>query len=192
MALNDDKKANTEYKLHSLISDRWSPRAFDGSALAKEEVMTILEAARWSASSMNEQPWRFVYGIKGTPAFDKILNTLMEGNVAWAKNAGALVAVFGKEKFAYKDRPNRTWSFDLGLAVGNAVTQAFSMNIYAHQMGGVHLDRIGELTDEEGLTPYLAVAFGRMGDVNDLSDPLKERELNKRERLALDTIAKEA
>ena len=36
----------------------WSPCAFSDRPVAAEDLRSLFEAARWSASSYNEQPWR--------------------------------------------------------------------------------------------------------------------------------------
>ena len=51
------KPAATEAQLHELIANRWSPRSFnDTHNLNDSEIHSLLEAARWSPSSMNAQP----------------------------------------------------------------------------------------------------------------------------------------
>ena len=80
----------SEYNVDPIFLDRWSPRAFDGSTMPKEDLLTILDAAHWAPSAFNYQPWRFVYALKGTPEFDKFLDILIEFNQGWAKNASAV------------------------------------------------------------------------------------------------------
>ncbi len=187
------KEAKTDYEIHELIRKRWSPRAFSDETIAHNDLMCLFDAARWAASSTNEQPWRFYYGHRGTPAFATILNTLMEGNQEWAKNAAVLVAVVGKTHHDYKNKPNRTWQYDLGLAVGNLTFQAASMNIYLHQMGGVHLDKMQDALDlPENYEPFVAIALGYKGDPNILSDKNKKSETAERSRNDLAEVAFEA
>jgi len=51
----------TNYKnLDNMFIERWSPRAFLSDPIAEEDIETIFEAAHWSPSCFNEQPWRFV------------------------------------------------------------------------------------------------------------------------------------
>ena len=110
-----------DYPIDSLFLERWSPRAFTGEPIAQDELFTMLEAARWAPSSGNAQPWRFVYGLHGTPSFDKLLGLLVPGNAAWAKNASALVFFLSK-KTGINASGNAveqpTHSFDTGTASG--------------------------------------------------------------------------
>ena len=75
-----DKPAATDADLHELIANRWSPRSFDSSHIISDnELETILEAARWSPSSMNAQPWRFLLGKRRDKNFQGLVSCL-EGN----------------------------------------------------------------------------------------------------------------
>ena len=72
---------------------RWSPRAYDGSDISEETVLTFLEAARWAPSAFNAQPWRFVYARRGTPAWQSLLGLLNEFNRSWAEKGSVLIVV---------------------------------------------------------------------------------------------------
>ena len=54
------KFAVTDYPVHELISKRYSPYGFEERSVAESDLCALFEAARWAASSFNEQPWRFV------------------------------------------------------------------------------------------------------------------------------------
>ncbi len=75
-----NKKANTIYPVNDLLAKRWSPRSFSGEKLKTEDVYSLFEAARWAASSYNEQPWRFIAGINFDETWGKIYDTLLPGN----------------------------------------------------------------------------------------------------------------
>ena len=51
-----DKKASTDYPIHDLLADRWSPYGFVDRPVAQTDLRSLFEAARWAASSYNEQP----------------------------------------------------------------------------------------------------------------------------------------
>ena len=55
------KPAITEVTINEIIANRWSPRAFDASkTVSRQQIIALLEAARWAPSSYNDQPWRFI------------------------------------------------------------------------------------------------------------------------------------
>ena len=79
----------SEHPVVPLILHRWSPRAYDGSALPEKDLTAILEAARWAPSSFNAQPWRFIYSLRGDADWERLLGVLIPFNAGWAANAGA-------------------------------------------------------------------------------------------------------
>ncbi|MGL4440829.1 MAG: nitroreductase family protein [Bosea sp. (in: a-proteobacteria)] len=171
----------SEYNIDPIFLDRWSPRAFDGSAMPKEELLTILEAGHWAPSAFNNQPWRFVYGLKGTPEFDKLLSILIEFNQGWAKNASALVFVFSDTLSRPADggeaKPFRSHSFDAGAAWGLLSLQANKSGYFAHAMTGIDFDRaLKDLNAPDGFHINAAVAIGKIGDKEMLPEGLRGRE----------------
>lgn len=172
------------------ISGRWSPRAFSNESISQEELNALFEAARWAASGNNTQPWRFVFAHKGSDEFEALLSTLAEGNQVWAKNAPVLLGVFGRTRHEYKERENRTWMYELGLAVGQLGVQAQSMDIYLHQMGGFDPEKMAEVCKApEVYEAVVAIALGRQGNPEMLDEPLRSRETAERTRKALSHIA---
>src|SRR5690606_16286266 len=111
-----DRRAVTSAPIHDLHAERWSPRAFDDTAVLSDETLaTVLEAARWSPSASNSQPWRFIVGRRGTATHAAIVGGLIESNAAWAASASALivnVAVTHNDE----GRPLRWAEYDLGQA----------------------------------------------------------------------------
>ena len=93
------KKADSQSsELHDLIKMRYSPRAFRETPLTVRDIELMLEAARWAPSSMNAQPWRYMYAFHGDKDYDKMVEALMPGNQPWASKAPALVLSFIKTK----------------------------------------------------------------------------------------------
>ena len=80
LLLNRKPKPDTTVKIHPLIQNRWSPRAFSPKPIPHEAVMALFEAARWAPSSYNEQPWRFIYATAGHPSFAKICGAMLGNN----------------------------------------------------------------------------------------------------------------
>ena len=108
------KPAATKAQLHELIANRWSPRSFDDSHnLNDDEIHSLLEAARWSPSWMNAQPWRFLVGLRGDSDFAGLVSTLQDFNLEWAPNTSALILVAASAK-----EVTQIETFDVGLAVG--------------------------------------------------------------------------
>src|SRR5476651_2656722 len=86
------RNATTQVPLHPLLSQRWSPRAFDAQhAVTDAALAALLEAARWAPSAGNTQPWRFVVARRGDRDFTTLVELLAIGNQVWARNASALI-----------------------------------------------------------------------------------------------------
>lgn len=163
-----------------LIVERWSPRAFDGSAVPQEDLDVIFEAAGLAASAYNYQPWRFAYAHKGDANYDAFLSALIPFNQSWAKDAGVLVFAVSDELMRSEkgNNPNHSHSFDTGAAWGHAALQATAMGYHTHGMSGVDFDKAAEVLDvPEGFRVEMAFVIGKQGDVSQLPEMLQEREV---------------
>lgn len=183
------RTADTSYPLLPALAERWSPRAFDTEAVIDEAKLTAaLEAARWSPSANNTQPWRFIVARRGSAAFDTIVANLMGFNQVWAGAAGALVVALAEVVDA--DGNERRWAtYDVGQAVAHFSVQAHHDGLHTHQMGGFDAAGLRAAFDlDERFLPVSVTAVGMLGDVETLPQPLRERELAPRTRNALDEI----
>jgi nitroreductase len=134
--LNEVKHAPEVDGVLSVFHTRWSPRSFTDREVSPADLAKIFEAARWAASSFNEQPWRFLVGTRGSEAYGKIFDSLMPFNQMWAKSAPVLILGTAKTKFSHNDSPNRVAMYDLGAAASYLTLQASALGIATHQMGG--------------------------------------------------------
>lgn len=147
-----------------------------GAPVPRAAVLSLLEAARWAPSSGNGQPWRFVWALRGTPAFDAFLATLVPGNREWAHRAGALVLVAAR---TVRDdgKPAPSAAFDAGAAWMALALQGTISSLVVHAMGG--FDREAARTAAAlpaGLEPQVVVAIGVPGRAEDLPEKLRARE----------------
>lgn len=189
---NHHKTANVNYEVHPLIKHRWSPRIFSDEKIAEKDLRHLLEAVRWSASSRNEQPWRLIYALRGTRAYEKIVSCLSEFNQKWADNAPVLMLTAYKEKFDM-GKENFHALHDLGLALGNMTIQAQSMDIALHHMAGVNWKLAHEkFAVPSGYHVATAIAVGYYGgDVGDLPESLQESETAERKRMDQEAFSAE-
>lgn len=177
-------------KIHPIIKERYSPVIFSSRKIEEDKLESLFEASRWAPSSYNEQPWRFVVGIKDqNENYQKLLDCLVEANQYWAKYAPVLVLSLAKKNSSIKNRPNRFAQYDTGMAVGNLLAQATSLGLYVHQMGGYSTDKAKEFFKiEDEFEPMALMAIGYKGDIELFPDDLKEREMKKRLRKPLSDI----
>lgn len=166
-----------DHEISPLFVNRWSPRAMTGEAVTRDELMRMLEAARWAMSSMNNQPWRFLYALRDTSHFETFYNFLVPGNQAWCRNAGALLVVVSKTTFDFNGRPARTHSYDAGAAWYSFALQGVMMGLVVHGMQGFNYGQAEEeLGVPDGYQVEAMIAVGRPGDADDLPQGLQERE----------------
>lgn len=177
------KEATTQYAVHPLLSKRWSARAFTPQPLTHNDVFTLVEAAGWAPSSMNDQPWHYHYALRGTPGFNTMWNLLSKGNQLWADKAAVLILSVARKTFVKDGSYNRHYLHDTGMANANLLTQALSMGIYGHILGGYdHEATIKTFDLDENQEPVAFIALGYLGEADTLEEPFKTRELTPRTR----------
>ncbi len=188
--MSDAKIANRPAGLHSLIRERWSPRAYSDEAIAPDAVQRLFEAAQWAMSSFNGQPWRFVYATKDDPeAYDRILSTLVPFNLSWAKAAPLIGISIGRTHFEHNNEPNKWSEYDTGAAMALLTVQAHAEGLHVHQMAGFDPAKAKEVLNiPDGYTPIAAFTVGYLGDAASLPDQMRERELQQGQRKTLNEI----
>ncbi len=181
------KEAITKHPVHELIRKRWSARAFSKKNIADDTLFTLFEAARWAASSNNEQPWRYIYAKReDKEIFDEMVDCLMPGNQPWAKNAAVLILCIIKTTAGPENRPNFVAQHDAGLANATLLLQAISENIYGHMMGGYDKKKTKEQFNiPDGYETVLIMALGYLDSADALEEPFKTREITPRSRKEL-------
>ena len=184
----NEKNASTDYPIHELLAKRWSPYGFQDRPVAKADLCSLFEAARWAPSAYNEQPWSYLVATKEEAGeYEKLLSCLVEANQAWAKAAPVLILGVVNLKFARDHKENRTAVHDLGLASSNLVVEATARGLFVHQMSGILPDRVRELYQiPEHSEAWTAMAIGYRAAPSALPELLKERDLAPRQRKPLD------
>lgn len=184
------KRAEPDHPVHDLIAERWSPYGFDSRPVAEDDLRSLFEAARWAASSYNEQPWRFIVARQeNRDEFDRLLSCLVEGNQAWAQAAPVLALGCVTTAFVRNDKPNAAAEHDLGLAAANLTFEATVRGLHVHQMIGIEPDKAREVYQiPEGAKALTALVVGYAADAASLADTLKQRDESPRQRKPLGEI----
>lgn len=180
------------YPVLDVIQQRWSPRAYADTPVETSKLQSLFEAARWAASSYNEQPWRFIVASKQDhpERYERILSCLVEANQAWAKAAPVLMLTFVSTHFKRNEKPNRVAEHDLGLAMGNLSLQATDLGLVVHQMAGIDFDAVkSTFSPPEGIEPCTAAAIGYAGEPESLSeDWMQDADRAPRTRMDFDDL----
>ncbi len=153
--------ATTDYPVHELIQQRWSPRKFSSKPVECEKLLAILEAARWAPSCFNEQPWRYVVATSGDPEGLKAAQSVLAEGNSWANSAPVLICSIASSEFSRNGNPNRWAAHDLGAASENMFLEVFNQGLVMHQMGGYDPEKAREVfAIPEGYESLAMIALG--------------------------------
>lgn len=178
----------TKVPVDPLFIRRWSPRAFSDDSIPEETIKILFEAARWSPSSFNEQPWRFVYATEDDDR--KVLaSVLVESNRLWASRAPLLSIIFAKKAFTRNGATNRWAAFDSGAAWASLTFQARLLGLHTHAMAGFDEEQAYMVTgmDPAEYEAIAVIAIGRRASPDVLPEHLARQE-KPSGRLPLETI----
>lgn len=178
------KSIHVEAPVITEIQERRSRRAYSDTPIEQEKITSLFEAARWAPSSNNEQPWMYIYATKDqTELWSKLLNVLNPSNQVWAVNAQLLILSLVRKNFIRNEQPNGSAKYDLGGANAFLSLQATQLGLNVHQMGGYDRSKAKEVLNiPDTYELGVMMAIGYLGDVEMLSENLKQREHAPRER----------
>lgn len=185
------KVARADHEILDVIRHRWSPRAFDPARpVAAADLLRLFEAARWAASSYNEQPWRFVVAARedAPDTYAALTESLLGHNPTWATAAPVWVLVAVRLTLERNGKPNRHAWYDAGQAVSQLTLQATSMGLGVRQMQGFDAAiarRACAVPDDH--EPAVLMAIGYPGDPDSLErEAHRDAERAPRQRRPLD------
>lgn len=184
------KSADTALQLHPLLQERWSPRSFEEShRISDEDLLAIMEAGRWSPSSNNYQPWRFIVGKRGGKNFELVSDTLTGFNREWAPKASVLI-VLTAVMVDDSNQPRNQSLYDLGIASTSMTIEANHRGLAVHQVGGFDRTLLKESFKlPERISPIAILVLGKQASVNSLkNEDLAKREQASRARKALSEL----
>lgn len=178
------KSADFHSPVLDVIKKRRSRRAYADKMVEPEKIRSLFEAARWAPSSLNEQPWFYIYATKDQEVlWSKLFEALKEGNKVWAQHAPLLILSLARKNFIRFDSPNPSARYDLGGANAFLSLQAAHLGLNVHQMAGFEPDIIiRNLGVPEEYEPVIVMAVGYPGNIEALPENLKAREVAPRER----------
>lgn len=151
--------------LPEIFIKRHSGTNFESTPLTNDHIQALIQAARWSPSSYNDQPWNFIFcdKYKNPESHLKVIDSIY--GQEWAENAPLLVVVLARKHFLYNDEPNIWAEYDTGAAAFGMSLAATDMGLMAHQIGGFDPEQIQEdFSIPEGFTPLAIIAIGYEGE----------------------------
>ncbi len=177
MAINLRNPRSPAVEIDSMFIDRWSPRAFDPTPLAQEQIDSLFEAARWSPSCYNEQPWLFIYAVTAEDR-ERFLSALLEGNQAWCRRVPLLIFLLCRRNFTHNGKENRHAPFDAGAAWMSLALQARKLGLYAHAMAGFNRESAYAVlaAPADQFDIMAAIAVGRRAESEVLPEAVAAKE----------------
>ncbi len=186
------KSSAVQFEIADLIKNRKSTRAFSSKAIESEKINSLFEAARWSASSMNEQPWHYLYATRDQSVlWEKFFSLLNDGNKVWVENVPLLIFSISRKSFKRFNSPNAYALYDLGAANTSIALQAVALGLQVRQMAGYDHEKARQvlnIPDEFDLGVMLAVGYP--APVDTLPEAVRTKELAARERYAQEAFIK--
>jgi nitroreductase len=187
LEVNQLKQAPAVDGVLPLFHHRWSPRAFTDREVSPATLAKVFEAARWAASSYNEQPWRYLVGVRNSETYKKIFASLIGFNQGWAGSAPVLILGVASTKFSHNGTENGSALYDLGAASSYLTLQAAALGLATHQMAGYSHDAArAAFGIPEEYAFGAVIALGYQGEPATLSNEhMLAQEIAPRERKPL-------
>ncbi|MGE5189081.1 MAG: thioesterase family protein [Gemmatimonadota bacterium] len=176
-------------EFRKLIASRRSGRAYADRPVEAEKVERMLEGARWSPSSANRQPWRYVIVDREAPSRAALEAALDPGN-AWAKRAPVLIAAAARRADGAVVESRDYYLHDTGLATMSLLYRGVDQGLLVHPMAGWREGAVrAALGIPDDAVPIAVVAVGYPGRHEDLDEEARRKDAKPRVRKGLGEIA---
>lgn len=189
-----------------LAKNRYTTKVYQPKQISDEKIEDLKEILRLAPSSINSQPWRFIF-ISDEKTKQELAKVSFH-NESKINNASHLVVFFGindTDLFENQIRKNliegqvnyylqkmkpkgeeavRIWLHkQVYVALGYFLSACASMQIDSTPMEGIQPEKYDEILKQEGYKTLFAMAIGYR-DPNDGNQP----DLNPKSRLPLDEV----
>lgn len=157
--------------LSEIFIKRHSGIHYDPLPLNKDQIQALIQAARWSPSSYNDQPWNFIFcdRFKTPEAYLKVIDSIY--GQEWVENATLLVIVIVRPNFLYNNQYNDWAEYDAGAAAICMSLQATDLGLMSHQIGGFDQEQIKQdFHLPEGYYPLTIISIGYEKDIETETD----------------------
>lgn len=142
----------------ALMQNRRSTRQFESKPVPDEMVQKLLEAARWTQSACNYQPWRLIV-IRNPQKLKAIAKLANYGH--FIKDAPLAIAIVGDTK-----KSPKWYVYDTSMLAHQICLMAWSLGLGTCWIGSLDRDAAAkglELNSHEFLTTILPIGFPKAG-----------------------------
>lgn len=165
---------SAEYGVLPLIIGRWSRRAMSGDPISSDELMSLFEAARWAPSSYNGQPWRYIYALRGKPAWTRMFDLLDPINKLWCCNAAVLMILSARTHFEHNGKPDRSFALNAGASWQNLALQGHVLGLAVRGMQDFNYEQaVADFRITPPFAVQMMIAVGRPGSAELLPPSLR-------------------
>lgn len=173
-----------------LFLNRWSPRSYSDREVSDADLAKIFEAARWTSSAMNEQPWRFLVTRRGSESYKKVFEAFLPKGKLWVGSAPVMVLLTTKTKYSYKDETNKFALYDLGGAATAFCLQAAQLGLSTRQAACFDTDAMrAAFQIPANYLPFTVIMLGYQGEPESIEDEnYCSQEQSPRKRKAMSEI----
>ncbi len=147
--------------LSEIFIKRHSGKNFVSHPVEQEQLQALIQSARWTPSSFNDQPWNFIFcdRFANTEAYLKVADSIYGQD--WTENVALFVVVIARTEFRYNGEANEWAHYDTGAAALAMSLQAADIGLMAHQIGGFDAQAIQQdFQLPAGYTPLAVIAIG--------------------------------
>ncbi|HZW36595.1 MAG: nitroreductase family protein [Deltaproteobacteria bacterium] len=172
-----------------ILAGRRSLRAFADRPVEPEKIGQMIEAARWSPSCGNRQPWRFTVVARDDPRRPALEGALTRGN-AWAKKAPVLIVSGARREDGSVVESREYYLHDTGLATMSLLYRGVDQGLLVHPMAGWKEAPLKEaLSMPEDFRPIAVIAVGYPGNTGDLDEETRKKDETPRTRKEIGEVA---
>ncbi len=128
------------------LKKRHSPLLFKKKAISKKKLERCLQAAQWTPSCSNMQPWKLVL-IEGPRRIAKFAEAFPRGN-QWCLKAPMIGFIVSKPKLGciMEDNSNLEYfQYDCGMVMMSFITQAMAEGLQTRQMAGYYEKKVKKI-----------------------------------------------
>ncbi len=176
-------------EFRKLIAARQSRRAYADRPVEPGKIERMIEAARWSPSCANRQPWRFVVVDRAAPSRVPLEAALDPGN-AWAKRAPVLIVAAARRADGAIVESREYFLHDTGLATMSLLYRGVDQGLLVHPMAGWKEGAVrAALAIPDDAVPIAIVAVGYPGRHEDLDEETRRKDERPRVRKAIGEVA---
>lgn len=171
------RKEQAHPNTDSLFIERWSPRSFKKTEIPQEIRDTLFDAARWSPSAFNEQPWR-IFVSNSDDDFERFLSLVAEQNQVWVKDASILGFMIAKNHSSHNNELNPWAIYDCGFFWASFTFQARKLGLFTHALAGIKHEEVYKEFDipKDKYTVIAGFAIGEIDTPDKVPEDIQKRE----------------